>query len=184
MGAKKNKQQLKKAENESGQTDELVSERLASKSSTDDCAVDSPKDIQTPITGMEGRTIQSTTTQISANHAAIAKFDQTSQVIETSVNNFQGRLTALESTVRSFSIVHDQLQLKVDDLEIRSRRCNIRLIQEGSEGNKSPTVAHRAHRLPVRRLAPTACIHRFRVKQRILQLGRERGSLTFRGNER
>lgn len=116
----------------------------------------------------------------------------------------------LGSTVKSLSKVNDQLQLKVDDLENRSRRCNIRIIgiPEGNEGNKPtsfiesflgevfgsdvfprPPTVDRAHRLPVQRRQDSAprlfiaCIHHFQVKQRILQLARERGSLTFRGNE-
>lgn len=53
------------------------------------------KEILTQLTGMEERLIKNLTTQISANHAAIANLDQTIQVIETSINDFQGRLIML-----------------------------------------------------------------------------------------
>lgn len=52
---------------------------------------------------MEDLIITSLTKQIFANHAAIAKLDQAIQVMETSMNDFQGRLRTLESTVKSHS---------------------------------------------------------------------------------
>ncbi|KAK1893399.1 Soluble pyridine nucleotide transhydrogenase [Dissostichus eleginoides] len=50
-------------------------------------------DIQKLLTGMEERIIGSLTAQITSNHAAIIRHDETIQAIETSMNDFQGRIT-------------------------------------------------------------------------------------------
>lgn len=106
------------------------------------------------------------------------------------------------------SQVNYHLQLKVDDLESRSRWCNIGIIgiPQRIKGDKlssftesflgevfatkaftHPQSVDRAHRLPVQRRQDgasrlsIACIHQ--VKQRIMQLALERGSPAFRDNE-
>lgn len=81
----------KKAENESGQDGGLALEQSASKGPDEDENEDNPPaaslgDIQRQLAGMEERIITSLTAQISANHAAIARHDQTIQTIETSMN--------------------------------------------------------------------------------------------------
>ncbi|KAI4802734.1 hypothetical protein KUCAC02_006311 [Chaenocephalus aceratus] len=52
-------------------------------------------DIQKLLTGMEERIIGSLTAQITSNHAAIIRHDETIQAIETSMNDFQGRITTV-----------------------------------------------------------------------------------------
>lgn len=201
----------KKGENENGQDGGLAPEQLASNEHVqeeDDSPAASLGDIQKLLAGMEERIISSLTAQISANHAAIARHDQTIQAIETSMNDFQGRITTLECTTSKLAKVNEQLQLKVDDLENRSRRCNIRVtgIPEGAEGNRPtsflesflgevlgpftrPPTVDRAHRLAIQRRqdgAPRpfiACIHHFQMKQRIMQLAREKGRLSYKGAE-
>lgn len=206
----------KKAENggESRQDGDLASELLASNDpaygDNDNPPAASLTDIQKLLTGMEERIITNLAAQISANHAAIAKHDQTIQAIETSMNDFHGRLTALESAAGKLTKENEQLLIKVDDLENRSRRCNIRItgLPEGAEANQPtsfietclgeilgpdafphPLTVDRAHRLAVQRRqdgAPRpfiACIHRFQMKQRIMQLAREKGPLSYRGSE-
>lgn len=205
----------KKADgSESRQDGDLASELLASNDpahgDNDNPPTASLADIQKLLAGMEERIISSLAAQISANHAAIAKHDQTIQAIETSMNDFHGRLTTLETAVGKFKKENEQLQLKVDDLENRSRRCNVRItgIPEGAEANQPtsfiesclgeifgpdtfprPLTVDRAHRLAVQRRrdgAPRpfiACIHHFQMKQRIMQLAREKGPLSYRGSE-
>ncbi|KAL3045290.1 hypothetical protein OYC64_013535 [Pagothenia borchgrevinki] len=167
-------------------------------------------DIQKLLAGMEERIIGSLTAQITSNHAAIIRHDETIQAIETSMNDFQGRITTVESTLADIVQENKQLKLKVDDLENRSRRCNIRItgIPERAEGARPttfiesflaeifgpdafprPLTVDRAHRLAVQRRqdgAPRpfiACLHHFQMKQRIMQLAREKGPLMYRGAE-
>ncbi|KAK9540227.1 hypothetical protein VZT92_002693 [Zoarces viviparus] len=85
---------------------------------------------------LEERIITNLTAQISANHATITRHDQTIQAIETSINDFRGRITTLENMVGSFMKQNELLKFKVDDLKNRSRRCNIRItgIPERAEG--------------------------------------------------
>jgi len=126
------------------------------------------------------------------------------------MNDFDGRITTLESAVRKFKKENEQLQLKVDDLDNRSRRCNIRItgLPEGAKANQPtsfiesclgeifgpdtfprPLTVDRAHRLTFRRRqdsAPrpfVACFHHFQMKQWIMQLAREKGPLLYRGLE-
>ena len=126
------------------------------------------------------------------------------------MNDFDGRITTLESAVRKFKKENEQLQLKVDDLDNRSRRCNIRItgLPEGAKANQPtsfiesclgeifgpdtfprPLTVDRAHRLTFRRRqdsAPrpfVACFHHFQMKQWIMQLAREKGLLLYRGSE-
>lgn len=87
---------------------------------------------------MEEQIIANLKAQISSNHATMARHDQTIQAIETSMNDFQGRITTLESTMGNLIKENEQLKLKVDDLENRSRSCNIRItgIPEKAEGTQ------------------------------------------------
>ena len=149
-------------------------------------------EIQKLLTGMEERIIANLTAQISSNHATIAKHDQTIQAIETAMNDFDGRMVKMESTLSCLAKENEQLKQKVDDLENRPRRCNIRItgIPEGEEGKQPtsfiesflqevfgaeafprPVIIDRAHRLAVQKrqdgtLHPfIACIHHFQMKQ-------------------
>ena len=186
----------KKAD-ESGKDGGLASEQLASNEPSEADNEDNPPaaslgDIQKLLMGIEERIITRLMAQISANHTAIARHDQTIPAIETSMNDFQGRLTTMESTVGKLAKGNEQLQSKVDNLENRSRRCNVHItgIPEGTESNKPtsfiesllgeilgpdafprPPTVNRAHRLAIQRrqdVTPRpfiACIHHFQVKQ-------------------
>lgn len=197
----------KKGENggDGGEDGGLASDLLASKDSAHGDSGNNPAvslaDIQKLLAGMEERIITNLAAQISSNHAAIARHDQTIQAIETSMNDYQGRITTLESITSSLVKENEQLKLKVDDLENRSRRCNIRItgIPERAEGTQPtsfiesclgeifgadafprPITVDRAHRVAIQRRrdgAPRpfiACIHHFQMKQRIMQLAREK----------
>lgn len=59
------------------------------------------QEMQTQL--LEELIIKGLTTQISANHTATAKLDII-PIMETSMNNFQRRLTTLEYTVKNLSI--------------------------------------------------------------------------------
>ena len=120
----------------------------------------------------------------------------------------------MESALSCIAKENEQLKLKVDDLENRSRRCNIRItgIPEEEEGKQPtsfiesflqdvfgaeafprPVTVDRARRLAIQKRQTSgatppprpfiACIHHFQVKQRIMQLARERGSLDYKGLE-
>lgn len=133
----------KKVENESDgrQDGGLASDLLASSGpphgDSSNPAV-SLADIQKVLAGMEEQIIANLKAQISSNHTTIARHDQTIQAIETSMNDFQGRITTLESTMGNLIKENEQLKLKVDDLENRSRSCNIRItgIPEKAEGTQ------------------------------------------------
>uniref|UniRef100_A0A8D0AZL0 L1 transposable element RRM domain-containing protein n=1 Tax=Sander lucioperca TaxID=283035 RepID=A0A8D0AZL0_SANLU len=119
-------------------------------------------------------------------------------------------ITTLESTVNNLVKEIEQLKLKSEDLENRSKRCNIRItgIPEGAEGIHPTSfiesclgeifgtdafpralTVDRAHRVAIqRRQGGTprpfiACIHHFQMKQRIMQLAREKSPLSYRGSE-
>lgn len=167
-------------------------------------------EIQKLLAGMEEQIIANLSAQISSNHATnITKHDQTIQAIETAMNDFDERMATMESTLSCLAKENEQLKLKVDDLENKFRRCNIRITGIPEEEGKQPTsfiesflqkvfgaqafprtvAVNRAHRLAVQKRkvgAPRpfiACIHHFQMKQRIMQLARERGSLDYKGSE-
>lgn len=147
---------------------------------------------------MEERIITSLTAQIFATHAALAR--------QSGHWTFNERLPQEANYIG----IDRQLQLKVDDLENRSRRCKICKIgiPEGAESNQ-PTLfiksclgeilapgafsylltVDRAHNLAVQRRQDSAprpfiaCIHHFQLKQGIMQLAREKGPLLYRCSE-
>lgn len=139
------------------------------------------------------------------------------------VNNFQGRLTAAESlagenferltttetTVKSLQAQNKLLQDRLDDIENRSRRVNLRIIgiPEGSEAGQSPTEfisgllmeclgsgvltkppeLERAHRSLAPKPKPggrhrpfVICFHRFQEKEKVLRWARQH-ELKYRG---
>lgn len=161
-------------------------------------------DIQKLLTGMKKQIIANLMAQISSKYAIIARHDQTIQAIETTMNDFQGRTTTLDSIICNLMKETEQLKLKVNDVKNRSRRCNICItgIPEGVEGNQPssfsesclgeilgadafphPLTMDRAHRVAVKRRqngAPhpfIACVHHFQMKQQIMQLAREKGPI-------
>ncbi|CAM4585160.1 unnamed protein product [Leuciscus chuanchicus] len=89
--------------------------------------------------------------------------------IEEALNDSDGRLTAVEKLCSTLQTENTSLKLKLDDLENRSRRQNLRVIgiPEGSEG-QSPQSAFSRHML-VR-------LHHYQTKELILKLSRELGS--------
>lgn len=132
------------------------------------------------------------------------------------VNHFNGRLTAAEAlagdnferiastekTVKMLEAQNKSLQDRLDDLENRSRRVNLRIINipEGSEKGRDPTEfisdllaenlgpdvfskppeLERAHRSPALKFAPGGrprpfliCFHRFQERERVLRWARQ-----------
>lgn len=125
--------------------------------------------------------------------------------VEDSATKTSDALTEIEVTVAALKDEVQSLQNKCEDLENRSRRNNLRLIgiPEGEEG-KAPTafisnflkdlldldetpLIDRAHRLaqskPKLGQPPRPFIlrvHYFHVKEQILRLAREKGSLRYK----
>lgn len=204
---------VKKKDKKHDESEELAADPPASDDSAhgeSDSPAVSLADIQKLLTGMEERIITNLSAQIASNHAAVVKHSQAIQDIETSMNDFEGRIATLESTVGNLLKENDQLKLKADDLENRSRRCNIRItgIPEKAEGPQPtsfiesflgevlgadafprPLTVDRAHRVAIQRRQNNsprpfiACIHHFQMKQRIMQLAREKGRLSYKGSE-
>ncbi|XP_073798760.1 LINE-1 type transposase domain-containing protein 1 [Danio rerio] len=128
--------------------------------------------------------------------------------IETALIDSDGRLTAIEALCNALKKENGSLKLKVDDLENRSRRQNLRIIgiPEGLEGQspvtfmislfielfgdsafERPLQIDRAHRTG-QKTHPNAYprhmlvrLHHYQTKELILKLSRERGSLEFNG---
>lgn len=130
--------------------------------------------------------------------------------IETALNDSDGRLIAVEKLCNTLQTENTSLKLKLDDLENRSRRQNLRIIgiPEGSEGQspvafafmssfftelfgngafKRPLEIDRAHRVGQRSQQNTfprhmlVRLHHYQTKELILKLSRELGSLEFNG---
>uniref|UniRef100_A0A8C1MXB6 L1 transposable element RRM domain-containing protein n=1 Tax=Cyprinus carpio TaxID=7962 RepID=A0A8C1MXB6_CYPCA len=129
--------------------------------------------------------------------------------MEQSLSDTSDRLMALENSCQSLAADHKKLQEKCIDLENRSRRQNIRIlnIPEGSENNTptafvakflskvlgeenfdGPILIDRAHRS----LAPKprkgerprpiiARLHYYSDKEKIMSLSRSKGKLFFEG---
>lgn len=132
------------------------------------------------------------------------------ETVEERVLDHETRITSLEETVSGLRDENSALKLKVDDLEGRSRRNNIKIIgiPEQEEGGKptefiealipnlfgsdsfpSPVVIDRAHRTlrppPTAGDKPRAIIarvHFYREKELILRLRRDR-QLQYKGNK-
>lgn len=130
---------------------------------------------------------------------------------ETALQLCDDRITALESKCAALESSNKKLVAKTEDLESRSRRQNLRVlgIPEKMEGPQvtsfmtkfftevvnidlppdGPEMLDRAHRIASRPSGANAPprpiivrVHQYGVMQRILQLSREKGPLTFRGN--
>ncbi|XP_060790883.1 V-set and immunoglobulin domain-containing protein 10-like 2 [Neoarius graeffei] len=76
---------------------------------------------------IEDRIIAKLSSQLSADQATIDRHDQSIQHMEMSRNDMETRLATLESTCIALSKDNDALKFKIDDLENRSRRNNIRI---------------------------------------------------------
>lgn len=146
---------------------------------------------------------------ISAVKTSLLEQEQKLKDVEESLTDVDGRVTALESTCSALSKDNEKLRIKLDDLENRSRRNNIRVIgiPEGSEGShpsafiealvlevfgeqsfsKKPEV-DRAHRSlappPKANQAPRPFIvrmHHYQMRELILRLAREKGQVLYKG---
>ncbi|KAI4894558.1 hypothetical protein NFI96_004454 [Prochilodus magdalenae] len=140
-----------------------------------------------------------------------AEFKETLGSLTEAVSAHDARIDSLESALKKMEGVNTALQQKIEDLEGRSRRNNIRIIgvPEGAEGKRPtdfvaellpkllgeenfnlPLVVDRAHRSLQPRPADgarprpiIARIHLFQVKEKIMQLRRLHGPLQFRSNK-
>lgn len=147
---------------------------------------------------------------LSAVRSEVKEFKETLGSLTEAVSVHDARIDSLESAVKKMEGVNTALQLKIEDLESRSRRNNIRIIgiPEGAEGTRPtdfvaellpkllgeenfnlPLVVDRAHRSlrprPAEGARPRpiiARIHLFQVKEKIMQLRRLCGPLQFRSN--
>lgn len=139
------------------------------------------------------------------------EFKETLGSLTEAVSAHDARIDSLESALKKMEGVNTALQQKIEDLEGRSRRNNIRIIgvPEGAEGTRPtdfvaellpkllgeenfnlPLVVDRAHRSLQPRPADgarprpiIARIHLFQVKEKIMQLRRLHGPLQFRSNK-
>ncbi|KAK7884430.1 hypothetical protein WMY93_027553 [Mugilogobius chulae] len=138
--------------------------------------------------------------------------------LDTRVVNAEQRISDLEDTVAIHAVEIPELRKKleatidkIDDLENRSRRCNIRIVglPEGSEGTNAvsfmtswlPELVHerfkggavkidRCHRAPAGRPSPPGQrprpmlvkLHNFQDKVRIMRAARKTQPLIFRGS--
>ncbi|KAI4814083.1 hypothetical protein KUCAC02_003291 [Chaenocephalus aceratus] len=146
---------------------------------------------------------------ISKLSTTIDRHDQTIQGLEVALKGMETRLQAVESTCTALSGENESLKFKVDNLENRSRRNNIRItgVPEkvegpqptafmelflaetcGAEAFPSPPAVDRAHRVATARKTQSdtprpfiARIHNFQTKERILKLAREASPLSLRG---
>lgn len=128
--------------------------------------------------------------------------------IETALTDSDGRLTTVEKLCKTLQTENADLKLKLDDLENRLRRQNVRIIgiPEGSDGQnpvtfmssmftklfgedafERPPEIDRAHcvgQKSQRNSFPRHMVvrlHRYQTKELILKLSRERGHLEFNG---
>lgn len=92
------------------------------------------------LTSMEERIIAKLSTQLSADRAIIDQHHKAIQQLETSANETQMRIEKLESTCALLFQNNEDLRVKLDDLENRSRQNNIRIIglPENVEGQHPP----------------------------------------------
>lgn len=147
---------------------------------------------------------------ISAVKTSLLEQETKLKDVEDSLTDVDGRVTALESMCSTLSKDNEKLRAKIDDLENRSRRNNVRVIgiPEGSEGThpsafieemllevfgdqsfaKKPEV-DRAHRSlappPKANQAPRPFIvrlHHYQTRELILRLARGRGQVLYKGS--
>lgn len=148
---------------------------------------------------------------LAAVRAEVKDFKEALSSLGETVSAHDSRIDSLEAALKGLEKANATMQLKIEDLEGRSRRNNIRIIgiPEGAEGTRPtdfvadllpkllgednfslPLLVDRAHRslrpLPAEGARPRpfiARIHLFQVKEKILQLRRSHGPLQFRGQK-
>lgn len=130
--------------------------------------------------------------------------------IETAATDMDRRIAELETTCKTLDSENRRIKEKMDDLENRSRRNNLRIIgiPEGAEGSQptmfmesfftelfgasklpSPPEIERAHRAPIPKPQPGAQSRpmlvrflRFQAKEEILRLSRQQGQLLYKNS--
>ncbi|KAL0159727.1 hypothetical protein M9458_043452, partial [Cirrhinus mrigala] len=135
--------------------------------------------------------------------AAVAHIEE----VETRITEAETRISAVEDTVTRDNADLSEMKAKldaalekIDDLENRSRRCNIRIIglAEGEEGTNPvsflktwlPNLLHiefKNHQVKIERATPRSYtpralilkLHNFQDKARILQASRAAGQLVY-----
>lgn len=153
---------------------------------------------------------EETRASIDGLRTTVESFTSRIQAVETSLQDVDDRVQTLESVCTRLSKENKSLMTKLDDLEGRSRRQNLRVIgiPEGLEGaqitkfmedffretvgitaSENSPLLDRAHRIPAPKPPASSRprpmivrVHHFQIKQRILQLARDK-SLLFRGNK-
>ncbi|KAL6464298.1 hypothetical protein MHYP_G00266150 [Metynnis hypsauchen] len=130
--------------------------------------------------------------------------------METAATDMDKRIADLETTCKTLDSENKRLREKMDDLENRSRRNNLRIIgiPEGAEGSQptlfmgsfftelfgasklpNPPEIDRAHRAPIPRPQPGARPRpmlvrflRFQAKEEILRLSRQQGQSLYKNS--
>ncbi|KAK7925956.1 hypothetical protein WMY93_008266 [Mugilogobius chulae] len=132
---------------------------------------------------------------------------------ENELGELDTRMVTMEANYKELSNRYEKLLRKTDDMENRTRRCNLRIlgVPEGLEqgnptkfvagllyevlgggpnGLEKPPVLDRAHRalgpLPPEGGRPRpfiVCAHYYQEKERIQRVAREKGRLEFRGKQ-
>lgn len=148
-------------------------------------------------------------TSISAVKASLQTQGEKLKDVEESLTNVDGRVTSLETACAALTKDNERMKMKLDDLENRSRRNNVRIIgipehtegahptaftEElllkvfGKESFPKPPVVDRAHRslapVPKSNQPPRPFIvriHHFQTRELILRLAREKGHLLYNG---
>lgn len=149
---------------------------------------------------------------VSPIQAAVDEFTKKLGDYDEGLENLDKRLEVVETSYADLNNQYKKLLAKIDDLENRGRRCNLRIlgIPEGMEqGNPTRFIADllfdvlggpdglekaplldRAHRVvapvPPKGKRPRAFIvriHYYQEKERIQQLARRKGKLEFRGEQ-
>lgn len=147
---------------------------------------------------------------ISAVKTSLLEQEQKLKDVEESLTDVDGRVTSLESTCSALLKDNERMRFKLEDLENRSRRNNVRVIgiPEGTEGNhpsafiealllevfgeqsftRKPQV-DRAHRSlappPKPNQAPRPFIvrmHHYQMRELILRLAWEKGQVFYKGS--
>lgn len=85
-------------------------------------------DMERLLTSMEERIVAKLSAQLLADRANIDQHHKVTHQLETAANDTQTRIEKLESTCAALFQKNEDLKVKLDDLENRSRQNNIRII--------------------------------------------------------
>lgn len=97
--------------------------------------------IRSEISSLRSELLSELRSAVSTLQTTLSSHAQTIGNIETALTDSDGRLTAVEKMCNTLQTENSDLKLKLDDLENRSRRQNLRIIgiPEGSEGQSPVT---------------------------------------------